>query len=553
MKTILVILLVIIFANPVASQIIKFDGGSSCSNKSHYNLTEKAIDSLDKILRLHLNKTYEDTTEVLFNDPIGDGGTNSFGKTTVNYVDLDCTNKLKDFNCNNITYDGHLGTDVELLNFYDMDEGKPVLCAADGFVIDVHDGEYDRRTSWTNGAVGNSVIVQHQDGSFAYYWHFKKKSIRVENHDVVHSGDTLGMIGSSGFSSGPHLHFEIRNKTGQIVDPYNGSCQPNHALWNFQPEYVSNLPFQLLDFGITTIPLNWAIISEKPPVKTHVTLGDTIYSWLRLRNANTSDTLKWELYFNNVLWTTFQFSPFASYPSSWWYSSWVLPQDSVFFGNWKILIFRNDSPIAENSFIYNNKNNQLPVVLEKVIEVDKEFIVSEFSAIDTDGSIFWYKINQDPGHGTIEQFGGRHRKFLYRPQPDFTGVDTLKLYAIDDENKAGKIGNILFLVKKHVSVDNPLNHHLSFKLMQNFPNPFNPITTIIYQVPEPAHVTLIIYSILGEEISTLFDDYKSAGRYEIKFDSNNLPDGKRTLSSGIYLYKLRSGNFCDIKKLIILK
>ncbi len=85
-----------------------------------------------------------------------------------------------------------------------------------------------------------------------------------------------------------------------------------------------------------------------------------------------------------------------------------------------------------------------------------------------------------------------------------------------------------------------------FKLAQNFPNPFNPETIISYQIPVTGHVSLKIYDVLGNEVSTLVNKETEAGSYQIKFDGGKL-------SSGVYFYKLQSGNFVQIKKLLLMK
>ncbi len=92
-----------------------------------------------------------------------------------------------------------------------------------------------------------------------------------------------------------------------------------------------------------------------------------------------------------------------------------------------------------------------------------------------------------------------------------------------------------------------------FHLHQNYPNPFNPATTIQYSIPvavpssvERQHVSLIIYDILGNEVATLVNKRQKPGRYKVTFDAANL-------SSGLYLYKLISGNFSVSKKMILLK
>ena len=85
-----------------------------------------------------------------------------------------------------------------------------------------------------------------------------------------------------------------------------------------------------------------------------------------------------------------------------------------------------------------------------------------------------------------------------------------------------------------------------FSLKQNYPNPFNPITHISWQAPISGWQTLKIYDVLGNEVATLVDEYGNAGNYEIDFNASNLP-------SGIYFYKLNTGNYTDTKKLILLK
>jgi hypothetical protein len=85
-----------------------------------------------------------------------------------------------------------------------------------------------------------------------------------------------------------------------------------------------------------------------------------------------------------------------------------------------------------------------------------------------------------------------------------------------------------------------------FELLQNFPNPFNPTTTISWQSPFSGYQTLIIYDVLGNEIATLVDEYKPAGKYEVNFSS-------REITSGIYFYQLKADSFIETKKMILIK
>lgn len=85
-----------------------------------------------------------------------------------------------------------------------------------------------------------------------------------------------------------------------------------------------------------------------------------------------------------------------------------------------------------------------------------------------------------------------------------------------------------------------------FRLCQNYPNPFNPTTEIRYRISEVSHVTLKVFDVLGREVATLVNEVKAPGEYEVQFDAG-------ALSSGIYFYRLTSGNFSSTKKLVLMK
>ncbi|HSW54190.1 MAG TPA: T9SS type A sorting domain-containing protein [Ignavibacteriaceae bacterium] len=89
-----------------------------------------------------------------------------------------------------------------------------------------------------------------------------------------------------------------------------------------------------------------------------------------------------------------------------------------------------------------------------------------------------------------------------------------------------------------------------FVLYQNYPNPFNPKSVIGYQLPVNGNVTLKVYDILGNEVITLVDEYRAAGKYEIEF---NLASGIRNPASGVYFYKLIAGEFTQTRKMILLR
>ena len=96
------------------------------------------------------------------------------------------------------------------------------------------------------------------------------------------------------------------------------------------------------------------------------------------------------------------------------------------------------------------------------------------------------------------------------------------------------------------------NNNLSdaaYKIEQNYPNPFNPETKINYGLAEDGQVTIKVYDILGNEITTLLNEYKAKGNYSVSFNINRL----KNLTSGVYFYTIRTGNFSAAKKMVILK
>jgi len=87
---------------------------------------------------------------------------------------------------------------------------------------------------------------------------------------------------------------------------------------------------------------------------------------------------------------------------------------------------------------------------------------------------------------------------------------------------------------------------LNFSLYQNYPNPFNPLTKIKYQIPELSFVSIKVYDVLGNEITTLVNEEKTIGSYEVELNAMSLP-------SGIYFYRLQAGDYIETKKMVLLK
>jgi hypothetical protein len=87
---------------------------------------------------------------------------------------------------------------------------------------------------------------------------------------------------------------------------------------------------------------------------------------------------------------------------------------------------------------------------------------------------------------------------------------------------------------------------LKYELVQNYPNPFNPTTEINYRLPVASNVNLAVFDLLGRQVSVLVDERKDAGNHSVRFDASRL-------ASGMYVYRLRAGDFVQTRKLLLLR
>ncbi|HEX6828036.1 MAG TPA: M23 family metallopeptidase, partial [Burkholderiales bacterium] len=179
-----------------------------------------------------------------------------------NYVDQRPGPGARDYRCGFLSYDGHKGTDIRVVDSAAFRRGVAVVAAAPGRVRAVRDGMPDVsvRTAGKEAVAGreagNSVVIEHGDGWETQYAHLRKGSVAVRAGDTVQGGQTLGMVGLSGHTEFPHLHIEVRHR-GRIVDPFLGeeageACAPGrNPLWRGSDlEALAYVATGLLDAGI---------------------------------------------------------------------------------------------------------------------------------------------------------------------------------------------------------------------------------------------------------------------------------------------------------------
>jgi len=172
----------------------------------------------------------------------------------------------------------------------------------------------------------------------------------------------------------------------------------------------------------------------------------------------------------------------------------------------------------------------------------------------------WIKIafEDSISESEIEAFADSlNRSEVYRGS--LSNIETWKIsgFSIDSLAKAYQEDPRLKLIEAHreypfnewkVITSSSPAHDIpkGFSLQQNYPNPFNPITTINYVIPEAVNVQLHIYDTMGRRLTTLVDDYKQAGIYQVTWDATNM-------ASGTYFYSLSVNNFMQTRQMTLVK
>ncbi|MCL5030875.1 MAG: T9SS type A sorting domain-containing protein [Bacteroidetes bacterium] len=155
------------------------------------------------------------------------------------------------------------------------------------------------------------------------------------------------------------------------------------------------------------------------------------------------------------------------------------------------------------------------------------------------------KFTQNTGEYNFGAWAGKDSSIAYEIRVEDS---TYESKTIDVELLPGK--KITLPEIQLQSVTDVLNEKdnlpLTYELKQNYPDPFNPSTVISYSIQKEDNVTLKVFNFLGQEVSSLVNKIQTAGSYKIIFNA-------RSISSGVYFYSLRSGNFIQVKKMVLLK
>lgn len=289
-------------------------------------------------------------------------------------------NKVKDWNCGTRTYDtadgyNHQGIDIYLWPFPAYQQANnqaEVIAAADGVIVYKNDGNYDQNCSMSGGD-WNAVYIQHSDGSIAWYGHLKNNSLTSKMIGAtVTAGEYLGIVGSSGNSTGPHLHFEVYNKYNQLIETYQGSCNNfasgTDSWWIDQKPYVDpKINAVLTHSGIPDFNTICPNI-ETTLIKNTFSRGETVYGILYLadQKPSTSFTMKLIRPDNSIAINDYANIDVFQTSSYWWWA--FTPSNFNMNGEWKLEINYSGKTVT-HKFVYEINFRTIDEELEQNIKI----------------------------------------------------------------------------------------------------------------------------------------------------------------------------------------
>jgi len=258
-----------------------------------------------------------------------------------NFVDHDAAfpGSLEDYNCGVRTYDtdagyNHKGMDVFSWPYpwLKMDNDEVQIVAAEpGVIIGKDDGNFDRNCSFTGQ--WNAVYIVHTDGSVAWYGHMKKDSLTAKTvGQSVQAGEYLGIMGSSGRSTGPHLHLEVYDANNSLIDPSSGSCNTlnDDTWWSSQRPYYEPGINLVATHDAPPVLDKGCGITETPNFQTAFESGQKAYFAIYLRDQQAGQQVNLKIYQpDGTVWQEWDFAMDSPdhYSVSWWYWWRTLPVD----------------------------------------------------------------------------------------------------------------------------------------------------------------------------------------------------------------------------------
>jgi len=378
------------------------------------------------------------------------------------------------------------------------------------------------------------------------YVHMKTWSVTAKTlGSTVVAGEYLGVVGSSGASGGPHLHFEVWDHLNNVVDPWMGPCNiANPSSW-----WANQLPYY--DSALNKISTHSQRVEwgECPNADvTHISNsflpGSTIYFYAFGRDALMGDRYDFHVY----------------RPDNSEFSSWSLTFNLD--THWSAISLGDSITIPPSEQTGNWRYD----VDYKGVTYQHQFEISQFSAVTFAG--VWVSVNQvgvelswelnadEPLSGfRVYRSSGENSAAITLASESRLGAESRR--CVDTAVTPGETYVYSIAAVKpdgtevrscEVTASIPLSEPA---LSQNFPNPFNPSTTIRYTVSKTSPIILDVFDTEGRLVVTLLDRTSPTGTHSVTWDGKDRRGN--AVSSGLYFYKLVVGSRAYTKKMVLLR
>ena len=262
----------------------------------------------------------------------------------------DFNGNIQDYDGYSRTYDSidsnHRGTDYFTWPYgwekMDRDEVE-VIAAADGVITTKLDGNFDRNCDFSNPN-WNAVYITYNDGSYSYYGHLKNGSLTTKPQGAsVSAGEYLGVVGSSGSSTGPHLHFETYDTDGALIEPFFGACNRMNAStwWLNQEAYRESQVNKLATHDVSIAFPSCPSTVDTPNYQDYYLPGERVYFAAYYRDQNLGGLSTYKIFKpNGSLYDSWDHNSPDDYNASYWNWWRDLPGNAE-VGTWKFTVDYN--------------------------------------------------------------------------------------------------------------------------------------------------------------------------------------------------------------------
>lgn len=386
-----------------------------------------------------------------------------------NYVDQVTSSGIGDYNCGTRSYNGHRGTDIFTWPFpwyLVTNDYVEVIAAEAGTIVLKDDGNDDDHCA-CSGA-WNAIYVEHSDGSVAWYGHMKENSLTTKTvGQTVVAGEYLGIVASSGCSTGPHLHFEVYKdmpySTANLIDPYTGSCNLLNSTtwWDAQKPYREPTVNALLTHSAAPVQ-GCPTANEVPNFSNSFSISTTGYFAAYYHDQTSGHVSTYTIRRpNGTIASTWTHTSPDTYDGSWWYWTWTIPSAGP-NGTWTWEVSYQSTTVTHNFTVtgaapvemtrfdaQKTTQNEVQLTWETASEHDNDYFTVERSG----NGIDFTPIGKVKGNGSTDEA----RQFGFLDKKPVAGVNYYRLQQVDLDGAAmySDVANVEIVTTSFYIVPNP--------------------------------------------------------------------------------------------------